>query len=134
GARGPGRAAGGHGLAAVGGRGVGCTGHQFDNDGALRELAELGREVGEYDAVHGFLARRAKEGTLEEHGELVALLGLLEYRQGNMAGAIAQLSKLRGRQRFPLMLGRAMEATGAWQPAMVEYGRVVEPESGPGER
>lgn len=128
------RLARGHDLAAVARRGLEFTRHQFDNDEALRELAELGLDVGEYDAVHEFLARRAKEGTLEEHGELVALLGLLEYRQGNMAGAIAQLSKLRGRQRFPLMLGRAMEATGAWQPAMAEYGRVVEPESGPGER
>src|SRR5207244_12422544 len=132
----PGRArlARGHDLAAVARRGLEFTRHQFDNDEALRELAELGLEVGEYDAVHEFLARRAKEGTLEEHGELVALLGLLEYRQGNMAGAIAQLSKLRGRQRFPLMLGRAMEATGGWQPAVAGYGRVVGPGSGPGAR
>src|SRR5439155_525761 len=128
------RLARGHDLAALARNGLEFTRHQFDNDEALRELAELGLDVGEYDTVHEFLARRAKEGTLEEHGELVALLGLLEYRQGNMAGAIAQLSKLRGRQRFPLVLGRAMEATGAWQPAMAEYGRVVETEAGPGER
>src|SRR5439155_756063 len=77
------RLARGHDLAAVARRGLEFTRHQFDNDEALRELAELGLEVGEYDVVHEFLARRAKEGTLEEHGELVALLGLLEYRQGN---------------------------------------------------
>src|SRR5205814_3194360 len=50
------RLARGHDLAAVARRGLEFTRHQFDNDEALRELAELGLDVGEYDAVHEFLA------------------------------------------------------------------------------
>src|SRR5207249_2989072 len=52
------RLARGHDLAAVARRGLEFTRHQFDNDEALRELAELGLDVVEYESGPGERARQ----------------------------------------------------------------------------
>jgi tetratricopeptide (TPR) repeat protein len=102
------------------------TRHQFRSHEALRELFLLLLDLEEYDQLNEFLEHHFTQGTITEYADLIALLGLLEYRQGNADAAIAHLTTLEDQYRYPLVLARALEATGSLQAASQEYQRILE--------
>ncbi len=115
-----------HDLKAVARDGLAFARYQFSHGEVLPELALLTLDLEDDEALRGFLEERFQEGTLQPYDELVGLLGLLEYRRGQMDAAMAYLTTLRGVQRYPLVLGQAMEAVQSWQAAINEYQRVLE--------
>ena len=114
-------------LRAIAQRGLLFVRHQFEDEEVLSELALLLVDLEAYQPLYEFLVQRFKEGALKDHEKLVQILGLLEYHRGNPDAAIAYLTILKDEERTPMVLARAYEATGAWQSALNEYARVLEP-------
>ena len=112
-------------LPGIARQGLAFVKRQFEDDEVLTELSLLLLDLEEDDTLYDFLLQRSHEGTLKDHDELVRLLGLLEYRRGNVDAAITHLTTLEKDAREPMILARAFEATNAWQSALKEYAGIL---------